>query len=49
MKNKKIQNVLKQVVCILLCLTVILPFYMVLINSFKDKGEAAIMSIDLPT
>ena len=49
MKKQKVQNVLKHIVCILLCLTVVLPFYMVLINSFKDKGEAARMSLALPT
>ena len=49
MKKQKVQNVLKHIVCILLCLTVVLPFYMVLINSFKDKGEAARLSIALPT
>ena len=30
MTKKKVQNLLKHLVCILLCLTVILPFYMVL-------------------
>ena len=39
MTKKKVQNLLKHLVCILLCLTVILPFYMVVINSFKSKGE----------
>ena len=41
MAKKRIQNLLKHVVCILLCLCVVLPFYMVLINSFKTKAEAA--------
>ena len=40
MAKKRIQNLLKHVVCILLCLCVVLPFYMVLINSFKTKAEA---------
>ena len=39
MAKKRIQNLLKHVVCILLCLCVVLPFYMVLINSFKTKAE----------
>ena len=47
--KKNVQTILKHVVCILLCLTVVLPFYMVLINSFKNKGEAARMSLSLPT
>ena len=49
MAKKRIQNLLKHVVCILLCLCVVLPFYMVLINSFKTKAEAARMSLALPT
>ena len=49
MTKKKVQNLLKHLVCILLCLTVILPFYMVVINSFKSKGEASRMSLALPT
>ena len=48
MTKKKVQNLLKHLVCILLCLTVILPFYMVVINSFKSRGEASRMSLALP-
>ncbi len=48
MTKKKVQNLLKHLVCILLCPTVILPFYMVVINSFKSKGEASRMSLALP-
>ncbi len=47
--NKIIKTVLKQIVCILLSLTVAIPFYMVFINSFKSKGEAARMKLSLPT
>ncbi|MDY3919786.1 MAG: carbohydrate ABC transporter permease [Candidatus Limivivens sp.] len=47
--KKKIQVILKQVFCIILCVIVIAPFYMVLINSFKDKSESARMSLSLPT
>jgi len=32
-----------------LCLMVILPFYVVVINAFKAKGEAARMNVSLPT
>ncbi len=48
MSKKKIQGIIKQIICILLSLIVITPFYMVLINSFKSKGEAARMSLSLP-
>lgn len=44
----KIQTVIKQLVCIFLGLTIITPFYMVLINSFKSKAEAARMSLSFP-
>ncbi|MDD3340110.1 MAG: carbohydrate ABC transporter permease [Lachnospiraceae bacterium] len=47
--KKTMPKVLKQVFCILLCLIVVIPFYMVLINSFKTKPEAARMSLALPT
>ena len=49
MSKKKIQNLLKQIVCILLSLTILVPLYMVVINSFKDKSESARMSLSLPT
>ena len=42
MAKKRIQNLLKHVVCILLCLCVVLPFYMVLIKSFKTKPDPGI-------
>ena len=46
--KKYIQAFLKQACCIFLSLIVILPFYMVFINSLKDKGESAKMSLALP-
>ncbi len=49
MRKKRIGVVLKQLCCVLLCLIVIAPFYMVVINSFKPKAEAARMSLSLPT
>lgn len=49
MTKKRIQSILKHVLMILLCLVIILPFYMVVINSFKAKPEAARMSLALPT
>lgn len=47
--KKKIQTIIKQLVCILLSLTVVIPFYMVFINSFKSKAEAARMKLTFPT
>lgn len=49
MRNRKIATVLKQILCIILCIIVIAPFYMILINSFKTKNEAARMALTLPT
>lgn len=49
MKKKTASQIAKTVVCILLCLVVVIPFYMVLINSFKTRSEAARMSLALPT
>ena len=38
-KSKRIlQTIIKQVVCIALSLLVLVPLYMVVINSFKTKG-----------
>ena len=48
MTKKRVQSVIKHIVCILLCLTVIVPFYMVVINSFKSKADAARMNLSLP-
>ncbi len=47
--KRRIQTVLKHVVLILLSLAVIIPFYLVLVNSLKTKGEAARISLALPT
>lgn len=47
--RKTLITILKHVVCISLCLAVIMPFYMVVINSLKSKSEAARMSLALPT
>lgn len=46
--KKIISKILKQVLCIILSLTVVLPFYMVLVNSFKTKSEAARMNLKFP-
>jgi raffinose/stachyose/melibiose transport system permease protein len=47
--RKKISTVLKQLCCIILSLIVISPFYMIVINSFKTKNEAARMALTFPT
>ena len=48
-KKKTLQTIIKQIICIFLSIIVIAPFYMVVINSFKSKGEAARMSLKFPT
>ena len=47
--KKKIQWALKHLLCIVLCLIIVSPMYLVLVNSFKTKGEAARMNLSLPT
>ena len=49
MKKRVLSTIIKQVVCIVLSLIVLMPFYLVVINSFKTKSEAARMSLKLPT
>jgi len=48
-KKRIFQNIIKQVVCIFLSLLVLVPLYMVVINSFKTKAEAARMNLSFPT
>lgn len=47
--KKNVRNIAKQIVCIIMSIIVVAPFYMVVINSFKSKNEAARMSLALPT
>ena len=47
--KKKIKSVISGLVGMLLSLTILLPFYMLIINSFKNKAEAAEMNIRMPT
>ncbi len=49
LKKRFFQSFLKQMLCLILSLAVLVPFYMVFINSFKTKSEAARMSLALPT
>ena len=50
MKRKKIKpsSIIKQIVCILLTLIVLVPCYMVVINSFKTRSESARMNLNFP-
>lgn len=48
MKKKTVSAVIKQIVCIILALCVLVPCYMVVINSFKSRSEAARMNLSLP-
>lgn len=49
MKPKKIVlSIVKNIICIALSIAVLLPFYMVVINSFKSKNESARMNLSLP-
>lgn len=47
--RKRINSIIKQAVCIILSLIVVMPFYMVLVNSFKGRAESARMGLGLPT
>ena len=47
--KRYVRTALKQLLCIVLCLIVLIPFYLVIVNSFKTKGEAARMNALLPT
>ena len=38
----------KQLLSVLLCLIVLVPFYLVVINAFKTKGESARMNVAFP-
>ena len=48
-KKGSLQTVIKHIICIALSIIVLAPLYMVIINSFKSKSEAARMSLSLPT
>ena len=47
-KKIKVSTVVTQIVCIILSLIVLIPLYLVLINSFKTKSEAARMLLTFP-
>jgi raffinose/stachyose/melibiose transport system permease protein len=39
----------KQIVAVVLCVIVIVPFLLIILNSFKTEGEAALMNMRLPS
>ena len=47
--KKQLFTILKQLVALLLCAIVIIPFVIILINSFKTTREAALMGFNLPS
>ena len=49
LRRRRIENLLKQLLCIFLSVIVLAPLYLVLINSFKTKSESARMNLHLPT
>lgn len=49
MSKKKIQNIILSIVLCLCALVILVPVFMVIINSFKNQQEAAMMNIKLPT
>jgi raffinose/stachyose/melibiose transport system permease protein len=46
--KKKKKHIIIEIVCILLSLNVLVPVYMLVINSFKESASAAKMSLALP-
>lgn len=46
---KKIREIFVEVFVILMSLTIIIPLFMLLMNSFKNKAEAAEMNLNLPS
>ncbi len=48
MKRKTIYAIAKHAFFISLCLLIVIPFLLVVVNSFKTKNEAARMNLSLP-
>ncbi len=48
-RSQIFRTLIKQLLCLFLTILVLSPIYLVFINSFKTKGEAARMDIALPT
>ncbi len=49
MAKKKLKRLALHAICIALCVIILTPFLLVLVNSFKTKNEAARMNLSLPT
>ncbi len=49
MKSKKLNNYILSLLLCLVSFVILIPVFMVVINSFKDRNEAAMMNIKLPT
>ena len=47
-RKKQLLTLLKHLISIVLCTMVIIPFVIIVINSFKTTKEAALMGLDLP-
>ena len=48
-RKRKIVRTVGEIAGLLLCLIVLIPFWIALVNSFKSKEEAALVNIALPT
>lgn len=49
MKRNKLKQLLPELLTLALSLIVLVPFFMLVINSFKSKEEAALVNLSLPT
>ena len=49
MKKRKIINAIISIILWVCALIILIPIFMVILNSFKDRTEAALMNMDLPT
>jgi len=47
-RKKPLADMLKQLLACMLSMMIIIPFLMILLNSFKTQGEAALMNLTLP-
>ena len=48
MKPKLYQRITNHTIAILICIVMSVPVYLVVVNSFKDKGQARSMGVELP-
>ena len=45
---KKVSGMLAEIFALICSVFMLVPFYMILINSFKSKEEAALVNLSLP-